>query len=132
LANPASPENVFLVSGDELIVPKYNAQVRISGSVLFPTQIPYNKKYNLKDYISSAGGVSESGKKNKIYIVYANGKAAAMHGFLFFKNYPTVKPGTEIIVPAKEDKKPFSTAEFIGIASALASLAGVVIAILRN
>lgn len=132
LANPNSPEDVVLMSGDELIVPKYNAQVRISGSVLFPTQIPYNKKYNVKDYISSAGGVSESGKKNKIYIVYANGKAATTHGFLFFKSYPTVKPGTEIIVPAKEEKKPFSTAEFIGIASALASLAGVVIAILRN
>ena len=64
------------MSGDKLIVPKYNAEVRISGSVLFPTQIPYNEKYNLKDYISAAGGVSESGKKNKIYIVYANGKAA--------------------------------------------------------
>jgi protein involved in polysaccharide export with SLBB domain len=131
LANPNSPEDVVLMSGDELIVPKYNAQVRISGSVLFPTQIPYNEKYYVKDYISSAGGVSESGKKNKIYIVYANGKAATTHGFLFFKNYPTVKPGTEIIVPAKEERKPFSTAEFIGIASALASLAGVVIAILR-
>ncbi len=132
LTTPNSPEDVVLMSGDELIVPKYNAQVRISGSVLFPTQIPYNKKYNLKDYISSAGGVSESGKKNKIYVVYANGKAATTHGFLFFKSYPSVKPGTEVIVPAKEERKPFSTAEFIGIASALASLAGVVIAVLRN
>lgn len=131
LANPSSPEDVVLMSGDELIVPKYNAEVKISGSVLFPTQIPYNEKYNLRDYISSAGGVSESGKKNKIYVVYANGKASATHGFLFFKSFPTVKPGTEIIVPAKEEKRPFSTVEFIGVASALASLAGVVIAILR-
>jgi protein involved in polysaccharide export with SLBB domain len=132
LTKPNSPEDVVLMSGDELIIPKYNAQVKISGSVLFPTQIPYNEKYNLRDYISSAGGVSESGKKNKIYVVYANGKAASTHGFLFFKSFPEVKPGAEVIVPAKEEKQKLSTTEFIGIASALASLAGVVIAILRR
>lgn len=130
LADSSSPENVVLISGDELIVPKYNAQVRISGSVLFPTQIPYNKNYSLKDYISSAGGVAENGKKSKTYVVYANGKAAAIRGFIF-KSYPDIKPGAEIIVPAKEAKQKLSTAEFIGIASALASLAGVVIAILH-
>ena len=107
-------------------------QVKISGSVLFPTQIPYNEKYSLRDYISSAGGVSENGKRNKIYVVYANGKAASTHGFLFFKSFPEVKPGTEVIVPAKEEKQRLSTTEFIGISSALASLAGVVIAILRR
>jgi protein involved in polysaccharide export with SLBB domain len=130
LLQPGSPEDVVLVSGDELIVPKYNAQVRISGSVLFPTQIPYNEKYSLKDYISSAGGIAENGKKSKTYVVYANGKAAAIRGFIF-KSYPDIKPGAEIIVPAKEQKQKISTVEFIGIASALASLAGVVIAILR-
>ncbi len=132
LSKPYSPEDVVLMPGDELIVPKYNAQVRISGSVLFPTQIPYNEKYNLRDYISSAGGVSDNGKRNKIYVVYANGKAASTHSFLFFKSYPEIKPGTEIVVPAKPDRtNRLTTPELIGISSALASLAGVVIAILR-
>jgi protein involved in polysaccharide export with SLBB domain len=131
LSQPGSPEDVVLISGDELIVPKYNAEVKISGSVLFPTQIPYNKKYSLRDYISAAGGVSEGGKKNKIYVVYANGKAASTHGFLFFRTYPEVKPGADVIVPSKEQKQGLSTTELIGISSALASLAGVVIAILR-
>ena len=131
LSSPGSPEDVVLVSGDELIVPKYNAQVRISGSVLFPTQIPYNEKYSLNDYISSAGGVAENGKRGKTYVVYANGKAAAKRGFLFFKSSPEVRPGAEVIVPSKEEKRKMTTAEFIGIASAIASLAGVVIAILH-
>ena len=131
LSAPGSPEDVVLIPGDELIISKYNAQVKITGSVLFPTQIPYDEKYDLKDYISSAGGVADNGKKGKIYVVYANGKAATTHGFLFFRNYPEVKPGTEIIVPSKEEKRKMSTTEFIGIASALASLAGVVIAILH-
>ncbi|CAN5685499.1 SLBB domain-containing protein [soil metagenome] len=132
LANPGSPDDVVLKSRDELIVPKYSAQVKISGSVLFPTQIAYNKKYSFKDYLSSAGGVSDAGRKSKIYVLAPNGKAASTRGFLFFKNYPEVNPGSEIIVPAKEPKiNRLSTGEVIGISSALASLAGVVIAILR-
>lgn len=131
LSNPGIPEDVVLVSGDELVIPKYNAQVRISGSVLFPTQIPYNEKYSLNDYISYAGGVSEAGRKGKTYVVYANGKAAAKRGFLFFKSSPDIQPGAEVIVPAKSEKRKMSTGEFIGIASAIASLAGVVIAVLN-
>jgi len=132
LSNPGSPDDVVLKAKDELIVPKYTAQVKISGSVLFPTQIAYNKSYSFRDYLSSAGGVSEAGRKSKIYIIAANGKAQSTRSFLFFKNYPEVTPGAEIIVPAKEEKvNRLTTGEVIGIASALASLAGVVIAILR-
>lgn len=132
LANPGTAEDVVLISGDELVVPKFNAQVRISGSVLFPTQIPYNDKYNVNDYIAAAGGAAENGRKSRTYVVYANGKAATKRGFLFFRSSPDIKPGAEVIVPAKEEKRRLSPGEFIGIASALASLAGVVIAILRN
>ena len=132
LAHPGSPEDVVLKAKDELFVPKYNAQVKISGSVLFPTQIPYDKSYNFREYLSSAGGVSDVGRKSKIYVLYANGKASTTRSFLFFKNYPTIKPGAEIIVPAKEERRErLSTGEVIGLSSALASLAGVVIAILR-
>jgi protein involved in polysaccharide export with SLBB domain len=123
---------VVLKSRDELIIPKYNAQVKISGSVLFPTQIPFNRTYSFKDYLSSAGGVSDAGRRSKIYVVSANGKAQSTRTFLFFKNYPEVKPGSEIIVPAKEERvNKLTSGEIIGIASALASLAGVVIAILN-
>jgi protein involved in polysaccharide export with SLBB domain len=132
LTNPGSPQDVVLNGSDELIVPKYSAQIKISGSVLFPTQIPYDRTYSFRDYLSSAGGVSEEGRKSKIYILYANGKARTTKHFLFFKNYPSVKPGAEIIVPAKEEREnKLTTGEVIGLSSALASLAGVVIAILR-
>lgn len=132
MAKPGSTADMVLQASDELIVPKYNAAVRISGSVLFPTQIPYNPHYRLRDYISSAGGIAENGKRNKTYVIYANGKATTSRGFLFFKSHPTIKPGAEIIVPSKPEKlNRLTTPEIIGISSALASLAGVVIAILR-
>ena len=75
--------------------------------------------------------MAENGKKSKTYVVYANGKAATTRGFLFFKSKPSVKPGAEVVVPEKQEKQKITTAEFIGIASAIASLAGVVIAILH-
>jgi protein involved in polysaccharide export with SLBB domain len=131
MQNPGSIEDLTLRANDELIIPKFDGQVKISGGVLLETQLPYNPSQNFKDYIGSAGGYSGDAWKKNAYVVYANGKAATTKHFLFFKSYPKIKPGCEIIVPKKSVKKGLSTGEVIGISSALASLAGVVIAILR-
>jgi protein involved in polysaccharide export with SLBB domain len=132
LKNPGSTADVVLKSRDELIIPKIDDQVRISGSVLQSTQIPYQSGKSFKSYISSAGGFSKDAWKRSSYIVYANGKAATTKKFLIFKHYPKVHPGAEIIVPQEPPAKiKISPTEFIGISSAIASLAAVVITLLR-
>lgn len=131
LTNPGSVEDILLKAKDELFIPKFDAQVRVSGEVLLATQVPYQRKNNLRDYISEAGGFSTFALRKKTYVVYANGKAATTKHFLFFKFYPKILPGSELIVPKKPEKKGSSLGEIIGISSALASLAGVVIALLR-
>ncbi len=131
IANPGSLEDLILRANDEIVIPKFNDLVKISGEVLLVTQVPYNKQNSFKDYISEAGGFSAYALKKRSYVVYANGKASSTSHFLFFKSYPKIQPGSEIIIPQKREKKSSSTGEIIGIASALASLAGVVIAILR-
>jgi protein involved in polysaccharide export with SLBB domain len=132
LKNPGSTADVVLKSRDELIIPKIDDQVRISGSVLQSTQIPYQSGKSFKSYISSAGGFSKDAWKRSSYIVYANGKAATTKKFLIFKHYPRVHPGAEIIVPQEPPAKiKISPTEFIGISSAIASLAAVVITLLR-
>lgn len=131
MRNPGSIEDLVLRVNDELVIPKFDGQVKISGAVLLETQVPYNSKNNFKDYISSAGGYSGDSWKKNAYVVYANGKAATTKHFLFFKSYPRILPGSEIIIPKKPERKGLSTGEIIGVSSALASLAGVVIAILR-
>jgi hypothetical protein len=50
---------------------------------------------------------------------------------MFFTFRPKVKPGAEIIVPKKAEGKKVSTGELIGISSSIASLAGLIIALLR-
>lgn len=131
LSSPGSVEDLIVRAKDELVIPKFDGQVKISGAVLMTTQVPYQQKSNFKDYISDAGGFSGDAWRKKAYVVYANGKAATTKHFLFFKFYPKMMPGSELIVPQKPEKKGMSTGEIIGISSAMASLAGVVIAILR-
>lgn len=132
LKNPRTTQDVILKSRDELIIPKLDAQVRVSGAVLQSTQIPFESGKNFRSYIYSAGGFSREAWRKRSYIVYANGKAAAVRSYLIFRKHPKVKPGAEIIVPNEPvSKSNFSTGEVIGLSSALASLAGVVIAILK-
>ena len=132
LKSPGSIEDLVLRSRDELYIPKFDAQVKVSGEVLLVTQVPYQIKNNLKDYINEAGGFSAYALRKRAYVVYANGRAATTTHFLFFKSYPKILPGSELIVPRRAEKKGSSTGEMIGMASAFASLAGVVIAILRR
>jgi protein involved in polysaccharide export with SLBB domain len=129
--SPGSIEDLVLRAGDELYVPKFDGQVKISGAVLMATQVPYREGNSMKDYLNESGGFSSRAWRRKAYVVYANGKAATTSHFLFFKTFPKVMPGSEVVVPSKPEVKKTSTAEVIGISSAIASLAGVVIALLR-
>jgi len=131
MKSPGSIEDMVLKARDELFIPKFDGQVKISGEVLLVTQVPYQTNNSLKDYINDAGGFTTYAMRSKAYIVYANGKGASTKHFLFFKFYPKILPGSELIVPKRPEKKSSSIAETLGIASALASLAGVVIAILK-
>ncbi|RXK81851.1 SLBB domain-containing protein [Filimonas effusa] len=131
MSHPGGTEDLVLKPGDELYIPKFDAQVRISGSVLSPTQIPYNRQYNVKDYLSAAGGTSDYARKGKIFVLYPNGRAASTKHIFLFRSYPKVMPGAEVIVPKKRERKGLSVGETIGITSGIASLAGVVIAILN-
>jgi len=131
IKSPGSIEDLVLRAGDELYLPKFDGQVKISGAVLMATQVPYRDGSSMKDYLNEAGGFSSRAWRRKAYVVYANGKAATTSHFLFFKSYPKVMPGSEVVVPSKPEVKKTSTAEMIGISSAIASLAGVVIALIR-
>jgi protein involved in polysaccharide export with SLBB domain len=129
--NPGSEEDLVLKVGDEIFVPKYDGQIKVGGAVLLTTQVPYSKNNSFGNYITAAGGYSADAIKRKAYIVYANGEAARSKKFLFFTTRPKVRPGSEIIVPKKAEGNKVSTGELIGISSSIASLAGLIIALLR-
>ncbi len=122
LKSPGSTEDVLLIDKDELTIPKYDAQVKVSGELLLSTQIPYQTNYRLRDYISAAGGFTINAYRSKVYVVYANGKAASTSHFLFIKSFPRIEPGCELIIPKKREKKATSMAEIAGFATVVLSL----------
>ncbi|WP_288372757.1 SLBB domain-containing protein [uncultured Algoriphagus sp.] len=122
LKNPGSEEDLILMEGDILQIPKQLQTVRMVGEVLLPTTTRFESGRNLKYYISKAGGFTENARKSKSYVVYANGDAAQTKGFLGIKKYPKLLPGAEIVVPGKPERERMNAAAWIGIASSLATL----------
>lgn len=54
LANPKSDFDLVLREGDVLYIPEYVNTVKISGSVMYPNTVVYQKGKNLKFYINQA------------------------------------------------------------------------------
>jgi protein involved in polysaccharide export with SLBB domain len=129
--NPKSTTNVTLFAGDEIEVVSFNEGVKVTGNVLLTSEIPYEPSRGFRYYLNSAGGIDAKGWKRKAYIIYPNGRASVASSFLFVKSYPRVVAGSQIIVPEKPEVKKMSTGEFASIAGVVASLAGVIFAILR-
>jgi protein involved in polysaccharide export with SLBB domain len=128
--DPTDKTNVTLFPGDEIEVSIYNESVKVTGNVLLTSEIPYSRGKGFGYYLDAVGGTDAKGWKKKAYIIYPNGKAAVSSTFLFIRSYPKVLPGSQIVVPEKPEVKKMSTGELVSIASVLASLAGVVIAII--
>ncbi|PIQ47504.1 MAG: capsule biosynthesis protein [Cytophagales bacterium CG12_big_fil_rev_8_21_14_0_65_40_12] len=123
IENPKSGYDLILQEGDVLIIPKKQETVRLRGRVLYPTTVVYENSRSAKYFINQAGGFSNRAQKKNTYVIYANGSVAKTKRFLFFKTYPNVEPGAEIIIPAKPPKLPVAISEIVGITSGLATLA---------
>ena len=130
--NQNSNSNIILSAGDMIQIPEINDVVKVAGNVILTSEIPYNPGRGFRYYINAVGGVDYKGWKRKSYIVYPNGRASVTSSFLFFRSYPKVLPGSQIIVPEKVKlNKPASTTDIIGVSTVLASLAGIIFAITR-
>lgn len=122
LKKPGSKEDLYVRDGDVLEIPFLKQTVLVSGQVLYPVRLRYEGGSNFKKYVSMAGGFSSKALKKRSYIVYANGTAKDTKNFLFFKIYPKVKPGAEIVIPLKDEKKNISAMEMVTIATSLTSM----------
>jgi protein involved in polysaccharide export with SLBB domain len=122
LKNPGSADDITLEEGDELVIPRINNTVSVSGEVFKPLDIMYEKGKDMKDYLSDAGGVTQMGKKSRAFVIYANGSSAKIKKTLgIFPNYPRIEPGSNIFVPQKP-KKEFDAGKAGIIMSALTAL----------
>lgn len=117
LANPGGDADVMLRAGDRIIVPEYNGTVKISGDVMYPNTVSFQKGKRPAYYIDQAGGWGNRAKKSHTYIIYMNGTVAKVG------HNAKVSPGCEIIVPSKPKRDASSIAEWLTIGTSMASIA---------
>lgn len=133
LSSPDGIDDILLQEGDVLSIPKQKNEIKVNGEVMVPSEVVYRENASLNYYIDKAGGYTDNARERKVYVIYPNGDASRIKHFLFFKRYPIITPGAEILVPKVPERTGgrMSTAEIVGLTSAVASLAGVVIAIIK-
>lgn len=116
IANPGSTQDIELMDGDRLIIPRFNHTVRISGDVNAANTVAYDEGKGYKYYIEQAGGFGDRAKKRHAYIIYQNGTMAkASKG--------KIEPGCEVVVPSKAKRDNLSLGQWLGIGTSAASLA---------
>ena len=123
LANPGSDADIQLREGDRIVVPEFNGTVTISGNVMFPNTVAYQKGKNYKWYVNQAGGFGNRAKKSATWIVYQNGTMSKVGRGV------KIEPGCEIIVPTKKSN-PMGLAQWLGIGSSLTSVGAMTAAII--
>jgi protein involved in polysaccharide export with SLBB domain len=122
LSKPGSEYDVMLRDGDKVYIPRIQSTVRISGEVVFPNVVTYTKGISVRDGLLQAGGYNGYARKYPL-VVYMNGNVGTTHRTcLFFKKYPRLEPGCEIIVPRKPIRREMTSADWWNVGQSASSM----------
>ncbi len=116
LKDPGGADDIILQDGDVLSIPQLTNTVKISGGVMYPNTVNYNKRMSLDSYVRQAGGYSRLAMKSKPFVIYMNGKVAT-------GRWAKIEPGCEIVVPEKPDREPMSLQGILGLSTSVVSMA---------
>lgn len=125
LEDPSGLDDMVLREGDKLIIPQYSNTVKVSGDVMYPISMNYQKGKSLKYYIKRAGGYGDNARKKKVYAIYMNGSVE----LISHNSSKDIQPGCEIVVPSKQQKRQLSTAEMMSMGTSAASIATMIITV---
>lgn len=91
LANNGQISDIRLQDGDVITIPEKSDSLLISGEVLVPQSVVFNKNRSVKDYIQGAGGFTDQANKKRILVVRQNGEVRNADDV-------SLQPGDEILV----------------------------------
>jgi protein involved in polysaccharide export with SLBB domain len=126
MSHPGSEVDLVLRDKDEIVIPKTDNRVKVSGGVLRPTNIVYREGLTIGECISAAGGISEYSQRGRAYVVYANGKSKRTTHFGFFRINPVIRPGSEVVLPETDTKKDKPLTTIIQFTTVLAQVVAAV------
>jgi protein involved in polysaccharide export with SLBB domain len=102
LRNPKSTDNLVLEDGDQIIIPRFNAVVRVQGAVNAPSNVAYVPGRDLNYYVDAAGGASRTGDKANANETQPSGRLESVHERrLLPDGVPVPRPGAVVTVPEK-------------------------------
>ena len=122
LKEPNSVNDILLQMGDVLRIPKYPETVQSFGSVYVSKKVLYEKGLSFKKVIDESGGFLAQASRKRSYVMYPNGEVKSTKHFLFFRSYPSIKPGSEVYVPEKDKRNAFSLTELAAITGLVTGL----------
>jgi polysaccharide biosynthesis/export protein len=111
-----SSDNIVLENDDRLIIPTTPAAVQVLGAVYNPNAIVYQPPLTVQDYLQKAGGATDGGDLEHLYVVKADGSVLTDQGVReseknkLFPLLPSIggglmaqrlEPGDTIYVPEK-------------------------------
>jgi len=122
LKNPGTELDYLLKDGDQITIPEYSQEVRISGEIRNPIGLAYKEGKKLKYYVERNGGFTDKAQKSKIFVIYSDGTTKITRNFLG-PMYPAIEPGCQIIIPAKPEKIVVdNSGKWMAVASTLAAI----------
>lgn len=101
LDNGKESANLVLEDGDVIVIPAKSDVVLVSGEVMAPQAMLWNKKKDMDDYIKGAGGYTARADKDKALIMRVNGAVSRDSG--------DIRPGDQILVLPRVESKSLQT-----------------------
>lgn len=97
IAQAGNRDELPLEAGDILRIPAKDGLVLVSGEVLFPNAIAFDKRLGLDEYIERAGGYTQNADNSRVVIAHRDGSFEQGNG--------DVRAGDEVLVLPKVDVK---------------------------
>ena len=104
IAQAADRNQLLLENGDVLRIPRKDGLVLISGEVLFPNAVAFDKKLGLADYINRAGGYTQTADSSRVVVARRDGSFEQTNPSSFMSSV-SVSPGDQVLVLPKVDEK---------------------------
>lgn len=90
--------DIWLEDGDEIVIPQKTNVIQITGEVVMPKAVAFEKGMSLDDYLAAAGGVSARADEKHILVAKQNGEVGMADRL-------GISPGDRIMVLPKVDTK---------------------------
>ena len=110
LRDSSARDNIILANGDSIFIPEYESTIAVDGAVNAPGLVSFSPGKSIDWYIDAAGGYSQFGDRDHVYVIQPDGSRATVHRrFLLSDGVPEARAGARIYVPARIAPKQPST-----------------------